>query len=48
MPSTSVSGQITYGDAAPIFRGGRGRQACFLSDRPNNVAIELTESEPSR
>ncbi|HLH59015.1 MAG TPA: VOC family protein [Streptosporangiaceae bacterium] len=38
----------TLGDSAPIFRGGRGRNACFLSDRPNNVAVELTESEPSR
>jgi methylmalonyl-CoA/ethylmalonyl-CoA epimerase len=26
------------------FMGGRGRQACFLSHRPNGVLIELTEN----
>jgi catechol 2,3-dioxygenase-like lactoylglutathione lyase family enzyme len=27
----------------PVFRGGRGRAACFLGTRPGNVLIELTE-----
>lgn len=29
-----------------IFRGGRGRRACFLTQQPNGVAVELTETEP--
>jgi methylmalonyl-CoA/ethylmalonyl-CoA epimerase len=31
----------------PIFRGGRGRKACFLANTPQGVNVELTESEPS-
>lgn len=26
-----------------IFRGGRGRNACFLANRPSGITIELTE-----
>lgn len=29
-----------------IFRGGRGRRACFLTQQPNGIAVELTEAEP--
>ena len=31
-----------------LFRGGRDRLACFLSEQPNGVRIELTEVLPSR
>lgn len=31
----------------PIFRGGRGRRACFLAATPVGVNIELTESHAS-
>lgn len=31
----------------PIFRGGRGRKACFLGNTPTGVNVELTESDPS-
>lgn len=30
----------------PIFMGGRGRLACFLSQRPNDVVFEITEVKP--
>jgi catechol 2,3-dioxygenase-like lactoylglutathione lyase family enzyme len=35
------------GEPAPeIARGGRGRRACFLQQRPNDALIELTEIQP--
>ena len=29
----------------PVFRGGRGRRACFVADTPTGINIELTESK---
>lgn len=31
---------------ARVFLGGRGRRACFLLHSPENVRIELTETDP--
>jgi methylmalonyl-CoA epimerase len=31
----------------PIFRGGRGRRACFLTGTANGALVELTEHEPT-
>lgn len=37
------------GEADPaVFRAGRRRDACFLRETPNGVAIEATEARPSR
>lgn len=30
-----------------LFRGGRARRACFITERPHGARIELTETEPS-
>jgi len=31
---------------SPVFLGGRGRRACFLTREEFGVKIELTEHEP--
>lgn len=44
VPDISHALQLIEGEAgAAVFRGGRGRSACFLGARPGNVLIELTE-----
>lgn len=34
------------GTALPAFTGGNGRTACFLSDRPGGLYVELIERRP--
>ncbi|WBU37088.1 VOC family protein [Homoserinibacter sp. YIM 151385] len=43
----AVLGGIPGQAERPVFRGGRGRRACFLAETPTGVNIELTETEPS-
>lgn len=33
-------------DSEHVFLGGRGRRACFLSERASGVVVELTETMP--
>ena len=42
-----AAARLAGGAAVNIVRGGRGRLACFLPERVNNVIIELTEVRPS-
>lgn len=38
--------ESTGADGAAVFRGGRGRRACFMRGTTHGAIIELTESEP--
>jgi len=42
LTSALVNGAVSAGE---IFRGGRQRHACFLSDRPNGTLLEFTDAE---
>jgi methylmalonyl-CoA epimerase len=37
--------QLGATSPAGVFRGGRGRRACFLAEEPNGVLLELAERD---